>query len=276
MIVDPNTLKNTTLACLPVFVLQLPVVKFLAPPWSDLSVLPLGPLDGLISWQFIRQHMAISIENFKAGRWWTIITHVFAHASVDHFVNNAIATLFSGIGIIGEYNVKAFYGSYTVGAVFGALATFMEYHWNLRDFLKGLRSTFFGAKVANSIGRRGFEYYNRMYMHVGASTSVSGLVGFSAASNWFKLSNRYKRFRALGLSREESVKKLLDVHTYFLLFNLFQLVRSFGGDLLKVTRQKRGISKIKAYSADSIGHSGHVGGFIGGVVFYSLFYNADP
>jgi len=275
MIVDLKTLKSTSMACIPIFCLQLPAVKFVAPHYSDFSVLPLGPFDGIITWEVIRKHMCISIQNFRAGRWWTLITHIFAHTSVDHFVNNAIGTFFSGLSIINEYSIKAFYGSYIIGAVFGGLATFLEYHWNLRDFLKGLRTSFFGGNIVKSMGRKGFEYYNRMFMHVGASTSLSGLMGFSAANTWCKLSRRYKRFRRNGLSLEQSWKQLLDVESYVLIFTFLHLWSSFAGNLLRVTQRKHGISKIKAYSADSIGHSGHLGGFIGGVIFYNLFYNAN-
>jgi len=275
MIVDPKTLKSTSMACIPLFCLQLPAVKCVAPYYSDFSVLPLGPFDGLVTWEVIRKHMCISIQNFEAGRWWTLVTHILAHKSVEHFINNAIGTFFSALGIISEHGIQAFYGSYFMGAAFGGIATFLEYHWNLRDFLKSLRTTFFGGSIIKSLGRKGFEYYNRMYMHVGSSTSVSGLMGFSAAKAWYKLSSRYKRFRRRGMSVEDSCKKLLDVESYFLIFNFLQLWSSFAGDLLKVTKRKHGISKLQAYSADSIGHAGHLGGFIGGVVFYNLFHNAN-
>jgi len=273
MMVDPETLGRTTLVCIPLFALQLPVVKFVAPPWSDLSVLPLGPLDGLVTWKVIRKHMAISVQNCKEGRWWTLMTHILAHTSTEHYVSNCIGTFFNAIGIINEYGERAFFGSYIMGAVFGGLATLAEYQWNLKDFLKGLKRTFIGTEVISSIGRKTFEYYNQGFMHIGASTSVSGLTGFSAASTWCKLSKRYRRYRILGLSRPEAVHKLLDVESYFLLFTLLQIVKSFGGDLLSVTRRKQGLSKLSAYSTDSIGHSGHVGGFLGGVVCYHLFFS---
>ncbi|XP_039130970.1 RHOMBOID-like protein 12, mitochondrial [Dioscorea cayenensis subsp. rotundata] len=70
---------------------------------------------------FMRKHFMISLDNFKSGRWHTLITSAFSHADLDHLVTNMIGLYFFGSQISRLFGPEFLLKLYLAGALGGSI-----------------------------------------------------------------------------------------------------------------------------------------------------------
>lgn len=73
----------------------------------------------LFSNKFLLNHLALSKDNLRNGRIYTLITHSFTHINFFHIFSNSIALYFLGQQIERMMGARVFLNLYLAGAIAG-------------------------------------------------------------------------------------------------------------------------------------------------------------
>lgn len=81
--------------------------------------------------QFIERNFVCSVDNFKSGRWWIVLTCSFAHFQPLHLIANMWALWDIGRQFVWIFGAPAFVGTWFVSAITGSLGSlYWERHKN--------------------------------------------------------------------------------------------------------------------------------------------------
>ncbi|KAI8391667.1 uncharacterized protein BYT42DRAFT_490172 [Radiomyces spectabilis] len=116
--------------------------------------------------QFMRRHFTNSIDNFKNGRIYTLLTYAFSHQSLNHLGVNMLVLWSMGTGVISAIGASRFLLLYSGASVVGGLVS-LAYQQYLRPALEGHRSGYGAVRKVDSVG---------------ASAGVMGITTFFACA----------------------------------------------------------------------------------------------
>jgi len=143
------------------------------------EVLRLLPPNGL------KDHFVYSEQAFKAGRWWTVLTHMLAHSDLSHLMNNLISLAFTGRQVRAHLGVAGFYTVFLGGGVVAALnksTRQLQIQRQYAAMLKLPESWGWVSRLPNNLTEKGSsivaEYTRPEFTYVGCSAGIMSLLGF--------------------------------------------------------------------------------------------------
>lgn len=83
--------------------------------------------------RFINKHMVLSLENWRAGRWWILLTSTLTHLEPKHLYVNMLGLCNAGSQIITAFGVPTFFFLWTIGGVAGSAATLCRFALTERE-----------------------------------------------------------------------------------------------------------------------------------------------
>ncbi|KZT58751.1 rhomboid-domain-containing protein, partial [Calocera cornea HHB12733] len=92
--------------------------------------------------RFLFENFATSWENYRAGRWWTLITAAFSQMEEGHLLINCLSLWFTADAVMSVIGVSRFMGVYLLG---GVASSIVSIWWR-------------GDKQGHSLGASGAVY----------------------------------------------------------------------------------------------------------------------
>lgn len=270
--------------------LQIPTLISSAAKGSGLAKFQSIGFPFNMSKNVLRNHFSFSPANISAGRYYTLVTSLFNHADPHHLLANMMVLATSGRPIHSKIGRWHFLANFLGGGIAGNLAMWLHYNiqkrrFQNRDFLdaNSAWSIFGNAAIGNSLSQgkekilgSSFDSVNNCSMScIGCSASVSAVVSFEACIAIDTIITRIRRIiqrnpnYRLGNVIEEDLHLLHELTQIFLACVMLwtDLDAMFG----KSSSKTGFFDDLFAYTLDKIGHGGHLGGFLFGIVYYFVW-----
>ncbi|EDO47731.1 predicted protein [Nematostella vectensis] len=270
-----------------IFTLSLPCLASRLPSDSDNPLSGLQSLGGPFAMrnETLGKHFAFSPRNLEDGRLYTLVTSIFNHGGMDHFIGNMSILIPVGHDVHRRFGRKHFLAAFIGGGVAGNLAQLAEYVYQQLQWQEVLPSPYtwsiFGESFNSTIeswqkGALGSVYtsVNAWRASIGASAALSGLVAIQACANIRSLISNLQELRIMRRTgvHDRHREHILYMESLYQLSHLFLttlVVYEDASRLIDSTSSDKGILRtLVAYSSDGIGHAAHIGGFLFGVLYF--------
>eukprot|EP00485_Elphidium_margaritaceum_P020145 CAMPEP_0202725214 /NCGR_PEP_ID=MMETSP1385-20130828/180168_1 /ASSEMBLY_ACC=CAM_ASM_000861 /TAXON_ID=933848 /ORGANISM="Elphidium margaritaceum" /LENGTH=208 /DNA_ID=CAMNT_0049391167 /DNA_START=154 /DNA_END=777 /DNA_ORIENTATION=+ len=207
---------------------------------------------------------------------------------MNHFYNNFVSIVFCGTHIINNAGSFAFWMTALNGSIFGALASLVEYKYHHSQSRLEHNKTetksvwdrvtetpmvqYYGNKVIDAT----FELLNDSIAMVGCSSAVYALYAFDFALTFDRSKKRLARFWRKYVYNDETVLFTESdiMFTVFDMVSLFSAIKRIQHDIEFLWFDNKHRTKsdhLMVASPDNIAHGSHIGGFLSGLLSYSLW-----
>lgn len=260
--------------------LQLPTMISCAPKGTTLATFQIGfPFN--MSKTFLKHHFAFSPANITAGRYYTLVTSLFNHTDSSHLLANLMILGTSGRTVHTTVGRWHFLSAFLGGGITGNFAMWLHYTIQRTHLQKSIINPntwplLAGSAIGNTLDQgkqtalsSTFTYINSGISCVGCSASVTAILSLEACITLETIITRLRqavhrnRHRRPGDPINEDLNLLYDLAQLMVacsvLWSDIGALFSSGGGLF---------DNFFAYTPDRIGHGGHLGGFLFGILYY--------